>query len=309
MKLSLWAATASSAALVMSGSVEAVLPLSRWPLIMAHDAATTYLPDGNLIYAWVKTQSSGGFGKLAACGALALDVRPLLVAQEDRSGSKLIMAHGVVPVNVELREAVDDAAAWWAAGDRSQPVLLYLNHFSGDSPYSSADARDASLALLSNRSDVRILRGTEVDTVDVPSLLRQGQGLLVVLEEDVLENWDAQVVCFSPKPRFRCIGGALSNQNDAFARLRDYLAAVTRQPLAPGKLTMIQAHWQTSGTSDIMGQLWQSSILEMTAKSAVNSWVRDQPLNASAIQLLEVDDACDPAVAQIKAMLDAARAA
>jgi hypothetical protein len=75
--------------------------------------------------------------------------------------------------------------------------------------------------LLSNRSDVRILRGTEVDTVDVPRLLRKGQGLLVVLQEDVIENWDAQVVCFSPKPRFRCIGGALSNQNNAFARLRD----------------------------------------------------------------------------------------
>jgi hypothetical protein len=206
MKLSLWAAAASSAAFVTSGSVEAVLPLSRWPLVMAHDAATTYLPDGSLVYAWVKTQSSGGFGKLAACGALALAVRSLLVPQKDPSGSKLIMAHGVVPVIVELREAVDDAAAWWAAGDRSQPVLLYLNHFGGLSPYSSADARDASLALLSNRSDVRILRGTEVDTVDVPSLLRQGQGLLVVLEEDVIENWDSQVVCFSPKPRFRCIG-------------------------------------------------------------------------------------------------------
>ncbi len=84
---------------------------------------------------------------------------------------------------------------------------------------------------------------------------------------------------------------------------------MTRQPLAPGKLTMIQAHWQTSGTSDVMGELWQSSILQMTAESAVNSWVRDQPLNASAIQIIEVDDACDPAVAQIKAMLDAANAA
>ncbi len=71
---------------------------------------------------------------------------------------------------------------------------------------------------------------------------------------------------------------------------------------------MIQAHWQTSGTSDVIGELWQSSILQMTAKSAVNSRVRDQPLNASAIQIIEVNDACDPAVAQIKAMLDAANA-
>ncbi len=311
MKLMQWVAAGSSVALTMSRSVEAVSPLSRWPLVMAHDAATTYLPDNSLLYGWVKTQRSGGFGKLAACGALALDVRPLLVPRTGRSNSsKLIMAHGVVQVDVELQKAIGDAAAWWAASDRSQPILLYLSHFRGLTPYTSSDAMSASLALLQNRSDVRILRGMEVDTVDVPSLLRQGQGLLVVLDEDVVENFDKKVVCFSLQPLFRCIGGFLSNQHVAFDRLREYLAFVSRQPLTPGKLQIHQAHWQTTGTADVVGQLvgW-SSILDMSAKSKVNSWVLSQSLNSSAIQLLEVDDACDPAVGQIKTMLDAARAA
>ena len=47
--------------------------LSRWPLVMAHDAATVYLDRGSVlhpVHAWAKTQDSAeGVAGLLRCGA------------------------------------------------------------------------------------------------------------------------------------------------------------------------------------------------------------------------------------------------
>lgn len=49
--------------------------LQEWPMIMAHDAATTYLDGNSEEILFAKTQPSGGFKKLLDCGARSLDIR------------------------------------------------------------------------------------------------------------------------------------------------------------------------------------------------------------------------------------------
>ena len=48
--------------------------LGSWPMIHAHDAATTYLETG-IVDEWAKTQQDGGVASLFECGARALDWR------------------------------------------------------------------------------------------------------------------------------------------------------------------------------------------------------------------------------------------
>jgi hypothetical protein len=53
-------------------------PLNEWPMIMAHDAATTYL-EINGVNKWAKTQADGGPKALLDCGTRAFDWRPQVI--------------------------------------------------------------------------------------------------------------------------------------------------------------------------------------------------------------------------------------
>jgi hypothetical protein len=315
MTLRFWAVAAAVS--LMCCGAQAIMPLSKWPMIMAHDAATVYLGlDGNITNGDAKTQrgsdgSRGDFASLAKCGALALDVRPFLGVD-----GNLVMHHNVV-INVKLESAVNSSAEWWATSDRSQPVVLYMSHFMGFSAATGAGtARAATIRLLTNRSDVRILHGSEVDTVDVPSLLLEGKGLLVVLEEDMIENHDKTIVCDSWKPVFSCTGEGfqLKDEKRPWNQFWKYMARISRTLPTPGALRMHQAHWQVNIASIVKSV---STTLKMTAKSRINAKVlsaltsneertsnKDAILDVSTIQMLEMDDVCDSAVADIKVILD-----
>ena len=79
-------------------------PLNEHHMIMAHDAATTYL-DGGLVDRWAKTQQDGGVRSLLDCGARAFDWRPKL------KRGKLIMHHSSVDINYPMGDALDEAVA------------------------------------------------------------------------------------------------------------------------------------------------------------------------------------------------------
>ena len=55
----------------------ATKPFNQHAMIMAHDAATTYLRGGWLhpVNSWAKTQADGGFAALLSCGARVSDMR------------------------------------------------------------------------------------------------------------------------------------------------------------------------------------------------------------------------------------------
>ena len=69
------AAFAATLFLAVGAKDPSTTPINEWPMIMAHDAATTYLKGGLLhqIYDWTKTQPDGGATGLLNCGARSFD--------------------------------------------------------------------------------------------------------------------------------------------------------------------------------------------------------------------------------------------
>ena len=76
--------------------------LGSWPMIHAHDAATTYLETG-IVDEWAKTQQDGGVASLFGCGARALDWRPSL------KDGVLQMHHGDIDIEYAMSDALDEA--------------------------------------------------------------------------------------------------------------------------------------------------------------------------------------------------------
>ena len=89
------------------GKDPSTTPLTQWPMIFAHDAATSYLPGGLLhqINDWTKTQPSGGFKKMLECGARAFDVRPY---RASNTSDTITFHHGPIHVNKDFAEVLID---------------------------------------------------------------------------------------------------------------------------------------------------------------------------------------------------------
>ena len=80
--------------------------ISQWPMIAAHDAATSYLKPG-LVNQWAKTQSSGGISAMLNCGARFFDWRPKL-----KSDGSLIMHHGPINVDYQMSKVLNELTLW-----------------------------------------------------------------------------------------------------------------------------------------------------------------------------------------------------
>ena len=104
------------------GKDPATTLLNEWPIIMAHDAATTYLEGGFLhqINDWTKTQPDGGPIGLLNCGARAFDWRPL------SKDGKLMMHHGSQEVDYPMILSLRAMEAWSAHSGRNESDLVVL---------------------------------------------------------------------------------------------------------------------------------------------------------------------------------------
>jgi len=103
--------------------VESSTLLSEFPLLMAHDAATSYLSLSGELAWWTAAQPRGGFGTLLDCGARALDVRTRI----GRSG-RVIMHHGPIEVDTDLSVALSDTIKWYESHMVKEVVVLYISH-------------------------------------------------------------------------------------------------------------------------------------------------------------------------------------
>ena len=81
-------------------------PLNEWPMIQAHDAATTYLGSG-IVNRWAKTQQDGGILGMLDCAARSFDWRPHLL----RNGT-LVMHHSFDVIDYAMSEAMDELIKW-----------------------------------------------------------------------------------------------------------------------------------------------------------------------------------------------------
>ena len=97
--------------------------LNEWPMIMVHDAATTYLREGHLlnktILDWTITQPPGvGTAGELDCGARGFDWRPTL------QGGKLVMHHGSVTIDYPMQGAVDEIVNWCANNTKPEDLVV-----------------------------------------------------------------------------------------------------------------------------------------------------------------------------------------
>jgi hypothetical protein len=92
-------------------------------MIMAHDAATTYLQSGGLhvVNSWAKTQQDGGPSGMLGCGARAFDWRPTLL-----SNGTIIAHHGDVQVAVTMDTSLSDFTAWLGQHGQAVQDLVVL---------------------------------------------------------------------------------------------------------------------------------------------------------------------------------------
>jgi hypothetical protein len=267
--------------------------LSDWPMLLAHDAGTTYLAGSATavsVVAWTKTQPDGGFATLLDCGARALDVRTAL----DQDG-RVVMHHGPVKISVALEPALGEVTAWAAAANET--VLLYLSHFAG------GEATVAATRALLGRlgPSVKELDAADLATQHVEALRAQGS-LVLALVGLVEENYNSSIVCETLS--YRCDDPATSAE--PFRRLVEHLEVTAARAAPEGFLSMLQSHWQTSAEVIALGTLRGTSTLRENDESHLNAFVLDNLPKLRRISLLEVNNVCSHG-RELKAALDARR--
>jgi hypothetical protein len=165
---------ASLAAWVPNTSV----PLNEWPMIMAHDAATTYLEGGLLhqINNWAKTQADGGMHGELVCGARAFDWRPKIA--DDGS---VVMHHGAVTISHKMDNSLAELTAWAASNGTSANDLVFL----GITDCDGSGCAEAVQRLLTQHNityltDCSRLHGMSAQQAFELGALPQGGGVLAV---------------------------------------------------------------------------------------------------------------------------------
>jgi len=97
--------------------------LNEWPMIMVHDAATTYLREGHLlnktVLDWTITQQPVGTGGELRCGARGFDWRPTL-----QPSGELVMHHGSVTINYPMESAIDEIVSWCANNTQPEDLVV-----------------------------------------------------------------------------------------------------------------------------------------------------------------------------------------
>lgn len=297
-------------------------PFNQWPMIMAHDSATTYLEGGawHQINQWTKTQSGGSFSALLECGARSFDFRPKL-----KSDGSLIMHHGPVDVDHPMGDALDEVLQWADTQDINASNLIHLDIWDceqSDSDQGSCWDKIESLLEGKNLSVVECddLKSKTVD--DIFSLSR-----VIVTHGCVTANYDEAVTCSgfggkasnlralaaSKNPRYidanlRTTNVDMSLYYTCYAdsdskafpldRMWSYVDSVSKSgPPDDGSLYSVQILWQESASSVAIGEAHLSSLLEDESRSQLNqltaSRIRSGEIDASKLNLVEINNVCD----------------
>lgn len=305
--------------------------LNEWPIIMAHDAATTYLKGGVLhqVNDWTKTQPDGGPSGLMDCGARAFDWRPSLTSE-----GSLIMHHGGIKVKHAMSDALDDMVNWAAKNPEvANLVFLMITDCEGSAKgISCTDAVKTELTShnITYITDCSSLKGMTVTDAHHYAVLPRGGAILAVF--DCWESYyDSSVACsgftdahdsnssvkFKPHTTAKINAIAAANVTDAASRRSAYTcyedSATKKYPLnhmwsyidkttvsgppSDGRLWTTQCLWQETADSVVIGELHGSSLLSDEKRSTLNALVtariQSGEINATRINFVEVNNVCD----------------
>jgi len=308
-------------------------------MIMAHDAATTYLEGGLLhpINTWAKTQADGGFAGMLGCGARAFDFR---VAMD---GGELKFHHGSVTVDHLVDAALDEIVEWANANAKSAEEIVLLHAFT-----CSGDGCDAALSAslaahhISFVTDCAELSGLSLQDAAARAKL-PGGGLVLAVKDCLVDHYVENVACSgygstakSPANVSAAEGepsavvraeGAPSVELDAVEsdsliytcyadssskdfplnRMWSYLADVsTTGPPSNGYLYSHQALWQETEASVVVGVTHASSLIGDEEGSKLNALlaarVTSGAWDVSAANLVEINNVCDGGPALLAAL-------
>lgn len=279
------------------------LLLRYFPMVMSHDAATSYLDSKlNVIESYTQTQAPGTLASQLDCGARAFDYRPYL-----GKDGELIAHHGSVKVNASMRDSVEGIVDWLKAdvpGRSGELVVLYTSHCESDGDKDSQAQRctDATAQLLQDMGVAALSDCAPLENLTVEGAKQMGRveggGSLLAIAGCVNENYDSNVNCygFVNKVEPYCCYG--KRKEVAWNTFEAYLNN-TAGPSSTSfdNLWMLQAHWQSDAVSIPLGDLHRSSVLQDEDKAGVNKWLaaalRARALPYATLSLVELDNVCD----------------
>ena len=187
--------------------------LNEWPMIMVHDAATTYLREGRLLNKtlldWTITQPPVGTAGELNCGARGFDWRPTLQA-----GGKLVMHHGSVTVDYPMESAVDEIVGWCAKNTQPEDlVVLGVTDCGGSGCVAAVQKLLASRAIkwVTNCPD---LKGLTVAAARAKFEL-PGGGFMVAIFDCWNENYVPANACSGYGDKVAAHGRGLASARDS----------------------------------------------------------------------------------------------
>ena len=236
--------------------------LNEWPMIMVHDAATTYLREGHLlnrtVLDWTITQPPVGTAGELNCGARGFDWRPTLQA-----GGKVVMHHGSVTIDYPMEDAIDEIIDWCANNTQPEDLVVL-----GVTDCSGSGCAAAVQKLLASRSIKWVTDCTDLKGLTVAAARAKyelpGGGFMMAIFDCWNENYVPANACSG-------YGGTVAEHDKATARdsaltytcyadsktkvfpvkrMMDYLDKVGNTPPdATGKLSTAQALWEETTES------------------------------------------------------------
>ena len=291
--------------------------LNEWPMLMAHDAATTYISQGSVdpLDSWTKTQPDGGLAGLFGCGARAFDWRPILL----KNGT-LAMHHSWVEVDFPLEGAIDDLLAAMRSQNNTAENLVILgvtDCFCQDQKANPCTCLDEVVAFLSSKKIPLLtdteLRGGLMTAANATALgsARGDGGAAILAVTDWVENYDSQVVCSGyDRGLYTCYADS-SSKAFPLDRMWEYIDNITKAGPSPShQLATVQCLWEESPASIAIGTLHGSSLLKDESKSQLNALltqrIHNGVWNVSSVGIIEVNNICDGGAALLEAFRESA---
>ena len=238
------------------GKDPSTTPLNQWPMIMAHDAATTYLdakdPINYEIYRWTITQPPlAGTSGLLNCGVRGFDWRPKI----DEKTGNINMHHGPIEVKHSMQAAMSELVDW--AANRTTPsdlIWLGVTDCEGDNCTGRVQELFDNMGIR-YITDCSALNGLTV--ADAMKLAALPNGGHVLATFDCWEgNYDPSIACSGHGSRsstkqvkgreYNCWNTSKTN-SIPFDRMFAYLDKVDAAgPPSDGQLFAAQMIWQAS---------------------------------------------------------------
>lgn len=294
--------------------------LTQWPMLQAHDSATTYLPGGLLhpINNWAKTQGDGGVKGLLECGVRSFDWRPLW------KNGKLTMHHDTIDVDYAMSDALDELISWvnTHGNNVEDVVLMLISHCVDDTYKQSAACEDAVSKMYASKNIKYITDCNQLASLTVAQAFSQAKqangGAIIATQGCNADNWDDSVACagFGNTEKgelsadnarklmkkndldlsYTCFADS-STKQFPLDRMWAYVDRITNAADRPVSFYTVQTLWQETTNSVIVEELHAGTLLSEETWSQLNhllaTRIESGAWNVSRISQVEVNNACD----------------